>query len=164
MTAARRALAAVLLNVAVVTTACASAGQATTSTTGTTTTRPPTMPAARATITGVADACASMVLPGSLPPVTVSLERSGRVVDRRRISSGSTYRFSVAPGHYVVDVPPYRPRVVELRAGTLARIDFPDLCKAAAAWPAANKLLTTLRRQPIVDRWPTISGRHRSTG
>ena len=79
-------------------------------------------------VTGIADACTGPYIPpGRILPARVQLFSGTTLVASVLVRSGKTYRFTVVPGRYVLKGW-WRPRDVTVRAGRVARANFPDDC------------------------------------
>ena len=82
-------------------------------------------------MTGRVYTCTGLAFANRVPPATLEVYRDNRLVVYRRLPNGSTYRFVLAPGHYLVsntgnaqtDAHPF-----DVLAGQTVHLDIPDEC------------------------------------
>jgi len=83
-------------------------------------------------LTGTAEACVGVVLPGSHVEANVWAFRNGHLIGHKRVPSGTTYRFLLPPGSYGVtnmnNSPSAVLHVVQVFANRTTTVDLPDVC------------------------------------
>jgi hypothetical protein len=88
------------------------------------------------TITGVASPCIGVVGPTQYAsiPVTVTLRHGSKTVGRQTVRGRHIYRFTAAPGSYLVSTPSDEgdgslPQHVTVHSGQVATANIPSMCR-----------------------------------
>lgn len=96
------------------------------STTSAPTPKPPTV----GIVTGVASPCWPYPTDKGIGKtlVRVNVSQKGKTVASQSVKGDHIYRFTLAPGHYVVSTPYSRLQAVIISTGHTVKVDLPDDC------------------------------------